>query len=101
MKRKRWLSLIPCLLVGTGVFFLVNHRARAQAIVAVAGELPYIPGCPLHEYCVKALQEERMAGMPRFPAGVPGGVAGLGSAALVGGAFLAFSRRPVKVVLSS
>jgi hypothetical protein len=87
-----------CLLAGTGVFFVVNHGARARAIVAVAGELPYIPGCPLHESCVKALQEERAAVLPRFPAGLSGGFAGLGAAALMGAASLLFYRRPREVL---
>jgi hypothetical protein len=79
-------TLIFCLLAGTGVFFTVNHAARAQAIVAMAGELPNIPGCPLHESCVKALREERSKSLPRFPAAGFGGLAGMG--AMAGAAFL-------------
>ncbi|MDR3131104.1 MAG: hypothetical protein LBU18_06110 [Treponema sp.] len=87
------LTLIPCLLFGTAVFFLVNHTARARAIAAVAGELPNIPGCPLHESCVKALQDEQAAILPRFQAGAPGGLAGLGSAAIPGAALLFAAKR--------
>jgi hypothetical protein len=86
--KKSLLTLIPCLLLGTAVFFAVNHRARAALIVAAAGELPNIPGCPLHESCVKALQEERTASPPLFPAGLSGGLAGAGTAALLGTALL-------------
>jgi hypothetical protein len=77
------LTLIPCLLVGAAVFFTVNHGVRARLIVAAAGELPDIPGCPLHESCVKALQEERAASLPLFPAGAAGSLA-----AFAAGAFL-------------
>jgi hypothetical protein len=84
-------TLIPCLLVGTAVFFTVNHGVRARAIVAAAGELPNIPGCPLHESCVKALQEERVVLLPRFPAGVSGGLAGTGAAVLMAAACLLIS----------
>jgi hypothetical protein len=87
------LTLIPCLLIGAGVFFAVNHTARARAIAAVAGELPNIPGCPFHESCVKALQDEQASILPRFPAGAPGGLAGLGSAALSGAALLLAGKR--------
>jgi hypothetical protein len=86
--KKILLCAIPCLFLGTGVFFIVNHAARAQLIVAAVGELPNIPGCPLHESCVKALQEEAAIFTPRFPAATFGGLAGVGSAALMGAAFL-------------
>ena len=69
---------------------MVNHAARAQLIVAAVGELPNIPGCPLHESCVKALQEETAIFAPRFPAVYSGGIAGVGAAALMGAAFLLF-----------
>jgi hypothetical protein len=85
--KKILLCALPCLLLGTGGFFAVNHRVRARLIVAAAGELPGIPGCPLHESCVTALQTERAAGLPRFPAGTAGSFAGAG-AALLGAAFL-------------
>jgi len=88
--KKTLLCAIPCLLLGTGVFFMVNHAARAQLIVAAVGELPNIPGCPLHESCVKALQEETAIFAPRFPAVYSGGIAGVGAAALMGAAFLLF-----------
>ena len=91
--RKTLLLAIPCLLLGTGVFFTVNHAARAQLIVAAVGELPNIPGCPLHESCVKALQEEWAVFAPRFPAVYSGGIAGAGSAALLGAAFLLFGMK--------
>jgi len=86
--KKTLLCVIPCLLLGTGVFFLVNHTARASLIVAAVGELPYIPGCPLHESCVRALQEEGAVLAPLFPAAKSGGIAGAGAAALMGAAFL-------------
>jgi hypothetical protein len=86
--KKALLFAIPCLLVGTGVFFTVNHAARANLIVATAGELPYIPGCPLHESCVKALQEEQTILAPLFPAVYSGGIAGAGAAVLMGAALL-------------
>jgi hypothetical protein len=86
-------TLIPCLLAGAVVFFAANHRARARLILAAAGELPVIPGCPLHESCVKALQEEGAAGAPRFPAGLSGGLAGAGAAAITGAAVLIIGRR--------
>jgi hypothetical protein len=91
--RKTLLCAIPCLLLGTGVFLVVNHAARAQLIVAAVGELPNIPGCPLHESCVKALQEEWAVFAPRFPAATVGGIAGIGSAALMGAAFLLLGRK--------
>jgi hypothetical protein len=80
------LTLAPCLLLGTAVFFAVNHTARARAIAAAVGELPNIPGCPFHASCVAALQNAEEAALPRFPAGLPGGLAGLGAAALAGAA---------------
>ncbi|MDR3131095.1 MAG: hypothetical protein LBU18_06065 [Treponema sp.] len=83
-------TLIPCLLLGTGVFFTVNHAARARLIVAAVGELPNIPGCPLHESCVKALREGQTAMLLRFPAIGSGGIAGAGAAALLGSALLFF-----------
>ena len=88
--KKILLCVIPCLLLGTGVFFMVNHTARARLIVAAVGELPNIPGCPLHESCVKALQEEGAVFAPLFPAVKSGGIAGAGVAALMGAAFLLF-----------
>jgi hypothetical protein len=88
--KKTLLCAIPCLLLGTGVFFTVNHAARARLIVAAVGELPNIPGCPLHESCVRALQEEQTALAPLFPAAKSGGIAGAGAAALMGAAFLLF-----------
>ncbi|MDR1870271.1 MAG: hypothetical protein LBQ82_09850 [Treponema sp.] len=91
--RKTLLLAIPCLLLGTGVFFTVNHAARAQLIVAAAGELPNIPGCPLHESCVKALQEEWAVFAPRFPAVYSGGIAGVASAAFLGAAFLLYGMK--------
>jgi len=92
MKRTLLLA-IPCLLLGTGVFLIVNHAARAHLIMAVVGELPNIPGCPLHESCVKALQEETAIFAPRFPAVTVGGIAGIGAAALMGTAFMLFGRK--------
>jgi hypothetical protein len=86
--KKPLLVIIPCLLMGTGVFFAVNHAARAQAIAAVAGELPNIPGCPFHESCVTALQQEQAALLPRFPAGTAGGFAGAGAALLCAAALM-------------
>ena len=91
--KKALLFAIPCLLLGTGVFFVVNHAARARIIVAAAGELPYIPGCPLHESCVKALQAQGAAFTPLFPAPHSGGIAGVGAALLMGAAFLLFDRK--------
>ena len=92
--KKTLLCTVPCLLLGTGIFFMVNHAARAQLIVSAVGELPNIPGCPLHENCVIALQEEGAAALtvfaPRFPAVKSGGIAGAGAAALMGAAFLLF-----------
>ena len=88
--KKALLFAIPCLLLGTGIFFVVNHAARARLIVAAVGELPYIPGCPLHESCVKALQAEGAIFAPRFPAAYSGGIAGAGAAVLMGAAFLLF-----------
>jgi len=89
--KKTLLLAIPCLLLGTGVFLVVNHAARARIIVAAAGELPNIPGCPLHETCVKALQEEWAVLTPRFPAVSYGAIAGAGVVVLMGAAFLLFS----------
>jgi hypothetical protein len=86
--KKTLLFAIPCMLLGTGVFFTVNHAARARLIVAAVGELPNIPGCPLHESCVKALQEEQMVSAPLFPAVYSGSIAGTGAAVLMGAAFL-------------
>jgi hypothetical protein len=86
--KKLLLFAIPCLLLGTGIFFMVNHAARAQLIVATAGELPNIPGCPLHESCVNALLEEQTVIAPLFPAVYSGGIAGTGAAILMGAAFL-------------
>ena len=91
--KKTLLCVIPCLLLGTGVFFVVNHAARARLIVAAVGELPNIPGCPLHESCVKALQEEWPVFAPRFPAAASGGIAGAGAAVLMGAALLVFNRK--------
>jgi hypothetical protein len=91
--RRTLLLAIPCLLLGTGVFLIVNHAARAQLIVAVVGELPNIPGCPLHESCVRALQEEQAIFAPRFPAVTTGGIAGIAAAALMGAALMLFSRK--------
>jgi hypothetical protein len=91
--KKALLFAIPCLLLGTGIFLAVNHTARAQLIVAAVGELPYIPGCPLHESCVKALQEEQTALAPLFPAVYSGGIAGTGAAVLLGAAFLFIAGR--------
>jgi len=89
--KKTLLCAIPCLLLGTGIFFVVNHTARAQLIVAAAGELPNIPGCPLHESCVKALHEDGAVMVPLFPAVKSGGIAGVGAAALMGAALLLFA----------
>ena len=89
MKRTLLLA-IPCLLLGTGTFFIVNHAARAQLIMAAVGELPNIPGCPLHESCVKALQEEQAILTPRFPVVTFGGIVGAAAASLMGAAFLLF-----------
>jgi hypothetical protein len=91
--KRTLLCAIPCLLLGTGVFFVVNHAARARLIVAAVGELPNIPGCPLHESCVRALQEETAIFAPRFPAVYSGGIAGAGAAALMGAAFLLFGMK--------
>jgi hypothetical protein len=74
--KKLLLTFIPCLLAWTAVFFTVNHAAPA-------GELPDIPDCPLHEACVKALQEEQAVLLPRFPADIAGGFAGTGAAFLL------------------
>jgi formylglycine-generating enzyme required for sulfatase activity len=86
--KKALLFAIPCLFLWAGVFFAVNHAARARLIVAAVGELPNIPGCPLHESCVKALQEEQMVSAPLFPAVYSGGIAGAGAAVLMGAVFL-------------
>jgi hypothetical protein len=86
--KKSLLTLIPCVLLGSAVFFTVNHAARARIIAAAAGELPNIPGCPLHESCVRALRE----GQTPFPAGVSGGLAGAGTAFLAA-LFLGKKRR--------
>jgi len=91
--KKTLLMAIPCLLLGTGVFFVVNHAARARLIVAAVGELPNIPGCPLHETCVKALQENWTVLTPRFPAVGFGSVAGMGAALLLGVAILLFGAK--------
>ena len=91
--KRTLLCVIPCLLLGTGVFLVINHAARARLIVAAVGELPYIPGCPLHESCVKALQEEWPVFAPRFPAVYSGGIAGAGTAVLLGAALLLFTRK--------
>ena len=86
--KKILLCALPCLLLGTGVFFTVNHTVRARIILRTAGGLPAIPGCPLHESCVRALQTEQAAGTPLFPAGTAGSLAGTGAAALAGAVFL-------------
>jgi len=83
---KKALLFAFCLLMGTGVFFTVNHAARARLIVAATGGLPNIPGCPLHESCVKALQEEQTALLPRFPVVFTGGILGMGTVVLMGAA---------------
>jgi len=85
---KKALLFAFCLFMGIGVFFTVNHAARARLIVAAVGELPNIPGCPLHESCVKALQTEQMVSAPIFPAVYSGSAAGAGAVALMGAAFL-------------
>jgi len=89
--KKTFLLAIPCLFLGIGVFFMVNHAARARLIVAAAGELPNIPGCPLHESCVKALQENWAVFSPRFPVAGYGGIAGAGAALFMGAVILLFS----------
>ncbi|MDR2070589.1 MAG: hypothetical protein LBP81_04110 [Treponema sp.] len=89
--KKILVTLIPCLLAGAAVFFTVNHSARAGFIVAAVGELPYIPGCPLHESCVKALREEQA--VPLLPAVNSGGLAGAGAAAVTGAVFLLIRRK--------
>jgi len=86
-----------CMLLGTGVFFTVNHAARARVIYAAAGELPYIEGCPLHESCVKALYEEQALLTPRFPAMLSGGFVGMGAAVLLGAAFFYIDGKKRKV----
>jgi len=86
--KKTLLCVIPSLLLGAGVFFVVNHAARARLIAAAVGELPNIPGCPLHEYCVKALQENTAVFAPIFPAAGFGGIAGVGAALLMVAALL-------------
>jgi hypothetical protein len=92
--KKTVLCVISCLLLGTGIFFVVNHAARAQLIVAMVGELPNIPGCPLHESCVKALQEgTAVFAPPVFPAAATGSIAGAGAAVLLGAAFLLLGRK--------
>jgi len=91
--RKTLLLAIPCLLLGTGIFFVVNHAARARIISAAVGELPNIPGCPLHETCVKALQENWAVFTPRFPAAGFGSIAGAGAAVLLGAALLLFGEK--------
>jgi hypothetical protein len=85
---KKALLIAFCMLLATGVFFTINHAARARVIYAAAGELPYIEGCPLHESCVKALYEEQALLTPRFPAVLTGGIAGIGAAVLMGAACL-------------
>jgi hypothetical protein len=87
--KRRLLSLVPCVLLGAAVFFTVNHAARARLIVAAAGELPNIPGCPLHESCVRALRE----GQPVFPAAAFGGLAGAGAVVLTAAALPLIRRR--------
>jgi hypothetical protein len=94
--KKTLLLVIPCLILGTLVFFTVNHTARASLIMATVGELPYIPGCPLHESCVKALQEAQMGGVPLFPALYSGGIAGMGVAVLMGAALLFITEKKRK-----
>jgi hypothetical protein len=89
--KKTLLCVIPCLLLGTGVFFTVNHAARARLLVAAVGELPNIPGCPLHEACVRALEQDQSARLPLFPAGTAGGIAGAGVAVCMGAVLLLFS----------
>jgi len=89
--KKTLLWAVPCLFLGIGVFFVVNHAARARLIVAAAGELPNIPGCPLHESCVKALQENWAVFSPRFPVAGFGGIAGAGAAVFMGAVCLLFS----------
>jgi hypothetical protein len=86
--KKLLVTFIPCLFMGTAVFFAVNHAARAQVIAAVAGDLPNIPGCPFHESCVQALRDETAALTPCFPATALGGAAGMGTAVLAGAALL-------------
>jgi hypothetical protein len=98
--KKILLFAIPCLLLGTGIFFTVNHTARAQLIVTTAGELPYIAGCPLHESCVNALQEERTVLAPLFPAVYSGGIAGTGAAILLGAAFLFITGQKKKYAMA-
>jgi 2-keto-3-deoxy-6-phosphogluconate aldolase len=93
------LCVISCVLLGTGIFFVVNHAARAQLIVAAVGELPYIPGCPLHESCVKALQEgHSVFAPPMFPATVSGSIAAVGAMLLLGAAFLLLSGKRKRVM---
>jgi hypothetical protein len=87
--KKSLLTLIPCLLLGAAVFFTVNHAARARIIVAAAGELPNIPGCPLHESCVRALRE----GQPVFPAAGSGGLAGAGAVVLAAAVLFRANKR--------
>jgi hypothetical protein len=98
--KKALLFAIPCILLGAGVFFTVNHVARANLIVATVGELPNIPGCPLHESCVNALIEEQTILAPRFPAVYSGGIAGMLAAVLVGGVFLFFIGRKRKYAIA-
>jgi len=90
--KKTLLCVVPCLLLGTGIFFVVNHAARARLIVAAVGELPNIPGCPLHASCVKALQQEKTLTTPLFPAVIKGLFAGA-AVALLAGAALTLLRR--------
>jgi len=90
---KKALLFAFCLLLGAGVFFTVNHAVRARLITAAVGELPNIPGCPLHESCVKALQGEQAALAPLFPAVYTGGIAGMGAAVFMGAAFLLIERK--------
>jgi hypothetical protein len=92
-KMKKALLIAFCMLLGTGIFFTVNNAARARVIYTAVGELPNIPGCPLHESCVKALYAEQTALTPRFPAVITGGIAGMGAAILMGAAFLIIERK--------
>jgi hypothetical protein len=90
---KKALLITFCMLLGTGVFFTVNHAARARVIYTAVGELPNIPGCPLHESCVKALYAEQTALTPRLPAVFSGGIVGAGAAVLMGAAFMFIDRK--------
>jgi len=94
---KTLLMAIPCLLLGTGIFLVVNHAARARLIVAATGELPNIPGCPLHETCVKALQEEWAVFAPRFPSVGYGAIAGAGAVLFLGAALVVFAKKRLNI----